>query len=72
MQAIGVAGKTVAVIRFSTVLPEREAAMPKAGYSLKWGLVTGCICSQSLSGALRPPAAQPRRKNFANLSLERT
>lgn len=43
--------------------------MPKAGYSLKWGLVTGCICSQSLAAvAAAGGAATP--ENFANLSLE--
>lgn len=43
--------------------------MPKAGYSLKWGLLTGWICSQSLSAhAAAGGAATP--ENFANLSLE--
>ncbi|KQV59473.1 MULTISPECIES: TonB-dependent siderophore receptor [unclassified Duganella] len=43
--------------------------MPKAGYSLKWGLAAGCICSQSLSAvAAAGGAATP--ENFANLSLE--
>ncbi|WP_426171904.1 TonB-dependent receptor plug domain-containing protein [Pseudoduganella sp. R-34] len=43
--------------------------MPKTGDSLKWVLVTGCICSQSLTAvAAAGGAAAP--ENFANLSLE--
>jgi len=43
--------------------------MTKTGCSLKWGLVTGCICSQSLTAfAAAGGAAAP--ENFANLSLE--
>lgn len=43
--------------------------MPKAGNSLKWGLLTGCICSQSLSAAAAIGGASAP-DNFANLSLE--
>jgi len=43
--------------------------MPKAGYSLKWGLVAGWVFSQSLPAvAAAGGAATP--ENFANLSLE--
>jgi len=43
--------------------------MTKTGCSLMWGLVTGCICSQSLTAvAAAGGAAAP--ENFANLSLE--
>ncbi len=43
--------------------------MPKAGDSLKWGLLAGCICGQSLTAtAATGGAALP--ENFANLSLE--
>ncbi|MGW8392040.1 TonB-dependent receptor plug domain-containing protein [Pseudoduganella sp. HUAS MS19] len=43
--------------------------MPKAGCSLKWGLATGCICSQSLS-AVAAIGGGATPENFANLSLE--
>ena len=43
--------------------------MPKAGCSLKWGLLAGSICCQFCSAAV-PGDGTPVPENFANLSLE--
>jgi len=43
--------------------------MRKAGRSLKWGLLAGCLCSQPCSAAAAAGGATTP-ENFANLSLE--